>query len=277
MKTINQILKTSLVLALSLLVLTSCDKCKEDSTENISSAEDVLRMDMEENDFTAEELYVSNPCNLDLSQIISSCAVITESSTTFPKTITIDYGTGCVDAKGRTKKGKVFVTLNREIQQTGSIREVTFENFFINDVQISGTRTAENMGLNESDNVVIKVTGNITATHPDYTRSRTFERYREWTKGFNTCDTQDDEFLITGSGTLINRFGKEIPHTIVEPIHITPGQCNYPLAGKIDVGNSNRGIVIDFGNENCDNLAEIKTKRRNKTYQVNLDTRTIIH
>jgi hypothetical protein len=151
MKTINQILKTSLVLALSLLVLTSCDKCKEDSTENTSSAEDVLRMDMEENDFTAEELYVSNPCNLNLSQIISSCAVITESSTTFPKTITIDYGTGCVDAKGRTKKGKVFVTLNREIQQTGSIREVTFENFFINEVQISGTRRAENTGLNASE------------------------------------------------------------------------------------------------------------------------------
>ena len=170
--------------------------------------------------------YVSNPCSLNLSEIISSCAVITESSSSFPKTVTIDYGTGCVDAKGRTKKGKVFVYLTGELQETGSIREITFENFFINEVQISGTRKAENIGLNDSDNVVIKVTGNISATHENYTRSRTFERYREWTNGFNTCDPQDDEFLITGSGTLINRFGRTIPHTIIELIHVKPRQCN---------------------------------------------------
>ncbi len=270
----NRLVKTIFSFSLGLLLFSACQK---DNSENTSSAEDVLRMDMEENDFTPEELYVSNPCSLNLSEIISSCAVITESSSSFPKTVTIDYGTGCVDAKGRTKKGKVFVYLTGELQETGSIREITFENFFINEVQISGTRKAENIGLNDSDNVVIKVTGNISATHENYTRSRTFERYREWTNGFNTCDPQDDEFLITGSGTLINRFGRTIPHTIIEPIHVKPRQCNYPLAGKIDVGNSNRGVIIDFGNENCDNIAEIKLKRRNKTFQVNLDTRTIIH
>ncbi len=181
-----------------------------------------------------------------------------------------------MDAKGRTKKGKIIINISNSIKQVGAVRVVSFEDFYVNDVKIEGTRTAENIGLNGADNYVIKVTGDIKATKENLSRSRTFERFREWTSGFNTCDPQDDEFLITGSGVLTNRNGREIPHSIIDPILVRPNQCNYPLAGTVDVGNENRGVVIDFGNGICDNLAEIRFKKRNRTFTVNLDTRNIV-
>jgi hypothetical protein len=118
--------------------------------------------------------------------------------------------------------------------------------------------------------------GEITASNGELTRSRNFTRYREWISGIATCDISDDEFHVTGSGTAIGRRGIEIPHTITEKIVLKPGECKYPLSGKVDIGNATRGVLLNFGNGTCDNIAEATTKRRNKTYQINLDTRRII-
>jgi len=57
---------------------------------------------------------------------------------------------------------------------------------------------------------------------------------------------------------------------------LKPGTCKYPLSGKIEIGSSTRGVIINFGSSTCDNIAEATTKRRNKTVQIDLDTRRII-
>jgi hypothetical protein len=251
----------------------ACNKMTEDSQLD---TEDVLKMEMEDQDILTEEEQTAADCNYDFTQVIASCAVVTESSSSYPKTITIDYGTGCVDARGRTKKGKIIVEVSGDMRLEGNTRTLTFDNFYVNTINLQGSRTAENIGLNASGNMVIKVNGNITATNGEYARSRTFERYREWIAGINTCEISDDEFMITGSGTVTGRRGVEIPQEITEAIHVKPGVCNYPLSGKVDVGNERRGVVINFGDGTCDNVAEVYSKRRNKTFQIDLDTRRVI-
>jgi hypothetical protein len=261
------------VTAITTINLSSCRKFLE---ETQSDSEDLLKMEMEENDFLKEEEVASNPCNLDYSSLLAPCAVVTESSSTFPKTVTIDYGTGCVGANGRMKKGKIIISVSGDMRVAGNTRTLTFENFYLNDVKVEGSRNALNTGLNTSGNMVIKITGDITASNGELTRSRNFTRYREWISGITTCENSDDEFHITGSGTAIGRRGIEIPHTITEKIVLKPGQCNYPLSGKVDIGSEKRGVILNFGNGTCDNIAEATTKRRNKTYQIDLDTRRII-
>ena len=259
--------------ASTLFNLASCNKFNE---ETQSDSEDVLKMEMDENDFLKEEEIASNPCSFDYASLLAPCAVVTESSNTFPKTVTIDYGTGCVGQNGLTKKGKVIINVSGDMRVEGNTRTVTFENFFINDVKIEGSRNAENTGPNVAGNMVVKVMGEITASNGELTRSRNFTRYREWISGISTCEISDDEFHVTGSGTVIGRRGIEIPHTITEKIVLKPGECKYPLSGKVDIGNESRGIILNFGNGMCDNIAEATTKRRNKTYQIDLDTRRII-
>jgi hypothetical protein len=253
--------------------LASCIKFNE---ETQSDSEDVLKMEMDENDFLREEETISNPCNLDYASLLAPCAVVTESSSTFPKTVTIDYGTGCVDANGRTKKGKIIINVSGDMRVAGSKRTLTFDNFYINEIKIEGSRNAENTGPNTAGNMVVKVTGDITASNSEFTRSRSFTRYREWVSGISTCEISDDEIHVTGSGKAIGRRGIEIPHTITEKIVLKPGQCKYPLSGKVDIGGKRRGVILNFDNGSCDNVAEATTKRRNNTYQIDLDTRRII-
>lgn len=258
----------------ALFIFASCNKFNE---ETQSDSEDVLKMEMDENDFLKEEEIASNPCSFDYASLLAPCAVVTESSNTFPKIVTIDYGTGCVGQNGLTKKGKIIINVSGDMRVAGNTRTVTFENFYINDVKIEGSRNAENTGLNTAGNIVVKITGEITATNGEFSRNRSFTRYREWISGIATCDISDDEFHVTGSGTAIGRRGIEIPHTIIEKIVLKPGECNYPLSGRVDIGDESRGVILNFGNGSCDNIAEAITKRRNKTYQIDLDTRRIIH
>jgi len=258
----------------ALFIFASCNKFSE---ETQSDSEDVLKMEMDENDFLKEEEIASNPCSFDYASLLAPCAVVTESSNTFPKTVTIDYGTECVGQNGLTKKGKIIINVSGDMRVAGNTRTVTFENFYINDVKIEGSRNSENMGPNTAGNMVVKITGDITATNGEFSRNRSFTRYREWISGIATCDISDDEFHVTGSGTAIGRRGIEIPHTITEKIVLKPGECNYPLSGRVDIGDESRGVILNFGNGSCDNIAEAITKRRNKTYQIDLDTRRIIH
>jgi len=267
-------MRTPLFLICTLLLLFACQKQQSD---DLTTGEDILQMDMDENDYVLEELYASNDCNADLSQVFPSCAQIIYSSSEYPKTITVDFGSGCIDSKGRTKKGKIIIYVTGDMKTEGSSKDITFDGFFINNVKIEGTKHAQNIGLNSSNNMVISISGEINATKNGSTRKRVFKRQREWINGYETCTVEDDEFLISGHGSITTLNGREINHTITEAIHIRPHQCAYPLSGKVDFGTQLRGAILDFGNENCDNIGAITLKRRNKTFQIDLDTRTIIH
>lgn len=269
-------MKKLLFIAVATGMIVSVASCSKFSDDNQSDTEDVLKIELEDGDLLREEEIVSNPCSFDYASLLAPCAVVTESSNTFPKIVTIDYGTGCVGQNGLTKKGKIIINVSGDMRVTGNTRTITFDNFYINEVKIEGSRDAENIGPNNLGNMVVKITGDITASSSEFTRSRNFTRYREWISGISTCDISDDEFHVTGSGTAIGRRGIEIPHTITEKIVLKPGQCKYPLSGKVDIGSATRGVFLDFGNGTCDNIAEATTKRRNKTYQIDLDTRRII-
>lgn len=268
----------AIIFSAALLSLPSCKKQTAEQDQSIESSEDVLKSEVDESDISVEELYVANSCMTDLTSIISPCATITESSAEFPKTVTVDFGTsGCTDARGRVKKGKIIIYATGELRSIGAERTVTFENFTVNDVVLTGERHLVNTGTNASGNMVISVSGNLAASGNGCTRSRTFQRQREWIAGAATCDASDDEFLITGSGTTVNRRGVSITHEITEAIHIKPGSCKYPVSGTVEVSNGKRGGTINFGDGTCDSDAIFTSQKRHKTYVIDLDTRKIVH
>lgn len=252
----------------------SCNKFK--GSDNKESGVEIMRGMMIDLDCFPEEVYASNACGLDLTETIAPGAVITESSPDFPKTVTFDYSQGCTDKWGRTRKGKVIVTVTGDMSVQGSMSTVTFDEFSVNDISIQGERFAENIGVNDAGNIVIQYSATITSSKGDRTREHSFERQREWISGSQTCDVMDDEFYITGEGTMNTCHGRTVNASITEAIHYKMRQCNYPQRGKIDIGSDKRGVLIDFGNGECDNIATVTVKRRNKTHQIDLETREII-
>ena len=266
----------TLLLATS-LIMGACKKKTDATDDSLTVSADNTQMESEEAQYRDEEAGASASCNFDWSQVTGSFAIITQSSVDFPKTVTIDYGTGCTDAQGRVKKGKIIIVLTADIRNLAATRDMNFDGFSVNGTAIVGNRHAENIGVNAAGNIEIRVTGQITATNADgQTRSRTFNRVREWTAGSSTCEISDDEFSITGSGTCTNRNGIVKDWVITSPLIIKPGQCNYTMSGIIDMGTSTCGAIVNFGDGTCDNIANVTNKRTNQVRQINLDTHQII-
>lgn len=259
---------------ISALLMNSCSKFNQD--DNKEDAAEIVIGTMIDIDLFPEEVYAAYDCELNHINDLAEGVIVTESSATFPKTVTFDYGTGCLDKWGKTRKGKVNVIASGLMSLVGSTTQITYENFSINDFIIKGTRSAENIGPNSVGHPVIKYAGTIEFSKNSRTRTYTFNNQREFIIGSGTCDVSDDEFLITGSGSMNTCSKRTVPLSISTPIHYSMRECLYPFSGKIDIGSSNRGVIIDFGNGDCDNLAEIQVKRRNKNAIFNLETREII-
>ena len=255
--------------------LTSCQK--ENSNDGTDAAEDMITSTRGAEDISAEVLYSSTDCERDWTQIVGDCAVITESSTTFPKTVTIDFGDGCVDFHGKTRTGKIIIIISDDIHNEGATRDISFENFSIEGMEITGYKNATNIGLSSSGFVLIKETGEVSVTKDDLTRTKTYEHLREWIRGSETCEKEDDEFLITGEGTMTGGKCKGTgTHKIITPLHLAPGSCEYILSGSIEFEKGKRRSgTIDFGNGSCDNVATLTTKK-GKVIEIDLDKRRLM-
>ena len=252
------------------LTLVSCNKQENEDYLNDSQA--TTESESEEMMFRDEEI-LTGDCTFDWSQVLAPCAVVTESQADFPKTVTIDYGTGCTNANGVTKKGKIIITMSAPLKNVGATRDISFDGFQVNNVASSGTRNLENTGINADNRAVISVDANLTFVRNNVSRTRVFNHTREWV-GYETCAINDDELYIPGSGTVSRNGGIQRPYTIESPIHLKNG-CNYPLSGKINIGAlSNRGAIIDFGDDTCDEFAEITIKRNGNTRIFNMLTKT---
>lgn len=254
------------------LFSTSCKK-KEEQEEYNEAALAATSSEDDEMMTRDEEILVGLPCNYDLSQYLAPCAVVTETSADFPKTITIDYGTGCTNSNGITKKGKVMIYMSNPLNTVGAVRQISFDGFYVNSTQITGTKNLENTGLNDAGNALIAVEADLTFTNGNGTRTRQSDHVREWI-GHTTCELTDDEYKITGSGMVTRNDQPAREYTITSPVHIKHS-CRYPVAGEIDFGSSNRGCIINYGTGECDEFAQLTTKRKNKVLTINLATRTI--
>lgn len=267
--------KLGLVAVIGVVTL-SCDKFGGRGSSDRDSGAEVTRGLLVDMNCFPEEIYAANVCGIDLEATMAIGVSISESSSTFPKTVTFDYGTGCADHWGRTRKGKVIVDVSGDMSIQGNTTSVSFDAFSVNDVSIEGSRSSENIGENSSGNSVVQYSGEITFSRGDRSRVHSFTNQREWVNGFSTCEVEDDEFFITGTGSMTTCSEKVVNISITEAIHYKMRECEFPLKGKVDVGSDKRGVLLNFGEGECDNIAEITIKRKNKTHQINLETREII-
>lgn len=189
---------------------------------------------------------------------LQSCATVTLSpadATTFPKTMTIDFGSGCVSPDGVTRNGKLTVSLSGQIKTPGSILSVSFENYYVNGFKVEGTYSIKN---NTSNNVLSFITqtvgGKVTypdgATYYTHTGTHTFTQ----TSGSGTPTFADDSWSVTGNGNTSNSKGDILTVTIKTPL-VKNVTCEHISAGSEDFTYNNLSGTLDFGNGTCDDKA----------------------
>ncbi len=201
---------------------------------------------------------------------ISPCATVTVSGTTFPKTITIDYGGGCSSGRGPKITGKIIITQSDTLVTAGAVKTITYQNVTVDSMKIEYTGTITNLGKNLNGNWVIS--SNYTQKTTGRNGDVVVESYAdavEWISGFGTPDKSDDVFYKTGSGSITVNDTLKFNREITKPL-LYDNACGNIKSGTIVLTKGSDTIVTDYGDGTCDSIATVTTNGTTET--INLST-----
>lgn len=203
---------------------------------------------------------------------LSNCATVSLDTTAFPRVLTIDFGdTNCLSNDGRYRRGKVLVSFTGRYRKPGTIITTTFDNYYVNDNQVEGTKVVTNNGFNDARHMswTISVNGVITLASGKGTITWKSQRTREWIEGIDTPHNRgDDVYLITGQASGERANGLSWTRKITKPLKIEQA-CRFIVSGTVEIKPEGKPLrTLDFGDGECDNLATVTVN--GKTYTIHL-------
>jgi hypothetical protein len=208
--------------------------------------------------------------------VIGQCPEITIEKTDggFPITITLNYGDGVELINGTIIKGTVVIFISAAPRTAGAYRTVTFNDFYIDNIKITGTRTITFIAGIEG--IGFTVVGDMLITFPNGTYiERDTEKTRLFVEGFDTpALLSDDKFQMTGFTSSVSSEGYSFSATITEPL-IRVGTCRFIVQGVVVfTRNDNLMAELNYGDGTCDDIATIT--KDGETRQITLGKWRII-
>ena len=173
--------------------------------------------------------------------------------------ITIDFGeTNCEGKDGRNRRGIIYVEYTGKYRSPGTKITTTFDNFFVNDNQIEGTKVVETQSRDVYNvtvsNAKITFTDNTTITW-ESTRTRTWVEGNELTIA-DALNIWNDVYEINGTASGVGRYGRSFTVDIDQltlKLECWLSAIFAPVSGTITVtpeGFNDR--VLDYGDGTCD-------------------------
>lgn len=264
--------------------LSSCNKSNLTDNTEVLAAQNFSAADVEDDNvqIMADQaqsggdisvLRTGQPANNTAVDLITGCAVVSRDTISSPRTITIDFGSGCTNANGVIRKGKIIVTYSGRYREAGTVVHIVSENYYVNANKVDIDRSVTNLGTNDAGNLIFGIHATRTLTFPDGSTSTSIsDRIREWTAGDDTPgDITDDVFSVTGSGTHTSRRGMPYAVSTVTPL-IRKVACHEFVSGVVKItrtDNRNRSGSINFGSGECDNEASV-TLDNGRTFSIDL-------
>lgn len=241
------------------LTYSACRKNDRDNDRDTSASRDnAIAENAFAGIFKAIGLYVDSSSYLRAG--CASFSVDSVGSASWPKTLTIDYGTGCMCSDGNIRKGKIIASFTGRYRDSLTVITISTIGYFHNNNAVqAGTHTVTNNGHNAVGNLSYTINvQNASITNSNGTISWNSTRTREWISGESTTtDPSDDVYSITGTanGTAIN--GNTFTVTIDQPL-IVALNCAYIQQGKLTLSPANLSPrILDFGSGACDNAATV--------------------
>jgi len=200
------------------------------------------------------------------------CAEVTHDADL--KKIIINFGEGCNDLRGHTRKGVIIITYTGHRFIPGSVITVRFEDYYFDGIKVEGVRTLTNITEGQDSPPkfqIVLVEGKLT--FPDETFvTRNMTEIRTWIRGANILQ---DEFHVEGSATGVGRNGveyaMEITETLVWKVSCTLNKVFLPVDGKKIVTRGQRVFEVDFGNGECDNIVVVTSNGASATVDLSRD------
>ncbi len=250
------------------LLMTSCKKDDEtvaeendtSSTEYDALAENIF------NDVgnISDEAYALKTGNFKSTEedtlFLGLCATVTLDTVVFPHELIIDFGEeNCLCKDGRYRRGKIINTFTGRYRKPGTVLTHGFDEFYVNDNKVEGSRVLTNMGYNEDENLwfTIEIDGLITLAENGGTITWNSSKEREWVEGSDTRRRRDDVYLITGSASGVRLSGLSWTKEIILPLR-RELSCRFFVSGSVEITPEDRPVrLLDYGDGECDNLATV--------------------
>jgi hypothetical protein len=205
---------------------------------------------------------------------IGLCATITvtPNDSTYPKTVTIDFGDGCLCADGKFRKGAIILNLTGPIRRSGSVLTITFRDFYLNRAHIEGTKIVSNLSENGNIKFTVQVVGG-KVTFP-IGRGYKYEgmKYAKQIEGGSTNIVRDDVYSIEGRSKTEFNSGLTIVLNTESPL-IKKVVCPWISDGTLKIKINDRILFLDYGapnNGDCDNKALLTWNNGNNSKLITL-------
>lgn len=262
----------------ALLAILSFISCKKDSKpdnsgNNLESAENNSIAEATYNDVTTlVDVAAYNGVSMtfrttEQQNPLSGCVTVSVDTLSAPRTITIDFGTAnCMCIDGRNRRGKILASYSGKYKDSGTVISISFDNYFVNDHQVKGTKVVTNKGKNISGNLVydVQVNGQLVKPNNGGTITWISSRLREWKSGANTpLNILDDVYGITGTANGTNASGSAYAITISQVL-VRKMNCRWFESGVITlVPEGLPAVTLDYGNTGCDANAVVTINNKN--------------
>lgn len=193
---------------------------------------------------------------------LSDCVTITRVFTADSRTVTIDFGEeNCESADGKYRRGKIIIE-RTGFYFTGDVTATySFENYFVDDNQLTGTKTYTGSFNDDGTYSSTFVTdGSIILADGSGTITWHSERNRLISEGAETRRFADNRVEITGFSNGTTADGSTFESEILEPlVRIYEEGCfRFYVSGIVKINKADgTEILIDYGDGTCDNLAEV--------------------
>lgn len=211
----------------------------------------------------------------ELRRKLGPCATITvtPNDTTYPRTIKVDFGAGCLCADGKFRSGALVLHLTNALRKSGAVGTLTFDNYSVNRVALKGSKIFTNQSTINQYKVGL-ASANCSVQFPNG-RGYTYNSNKTITQVEGNATPliiRDDVFTITTRSQTTYKNGTVI--TITTDTALTKkATCNWVSAGALSITVNSRELKLNYGypnNGDCDNKALLSWNNGANTKEIKL-------
>jgi len=204
---------------------------------------------------------------------VPGCTTITVSPAdinTYPKTVVVNFGTGCTGWYGVTRSGSITYSLTDKFKNPGSVVTAAFSNYKVNGYKLEGNYTVTNSSSIGPGGIIVLFNSSVTngkVTYPDGTTWYSYSGTKSirQTAGIGSTNYNDYVFAITGAHSYASFTGKTLTDSITTPL-VKQVTCKNISAGTVAFTyNGTIKGTLDYGSGTCDSLATITIGTVTKT------------
>lgn len=216
--------------------------CKKSNTDKVVNVEDIsygkenarIEQTVSDAETFVDQAYASGFLNLKGGNALgSTCANI--SVDTAAHKIVIDFSTqNCLCKDSRYRRGKIICNYTKKYTDSGSVRSIFFDKYYVNDYAVNGLITVTK--IQRPKDLYYAIASNVTLTSADglLTTSRRATQTRSYVTGSFSEDVYDDEYYVDGYGDYTHSNGALYTFSIEEHLRVNPN-CDWPKEGIVEM------------------------------------------